>query len=54
MNAGELKRKIPIIAITAYNDEKKRCLNAGMKAFCKKLNNLLFIVTKPASSADIR
>jgi CheY-like chemotaxis protein len=32
------------VALTAYNDEKLSCINAGMSRF----------LTKPASSADIR
>lgn len=35
MKKGLIKTKTPIIALTAYNDEKKACLNAGMKRFCK-------------------
>ena len=35
MNEGLLRKKIPIIALTAYNDEKQNCLKAGMKRFCK-------------------
>ena len=39
MNKGELKKKIPIVALTAYNDEKQKCLSVGMKRFRKLLLN---------------
>ena len=47
MNKKELKKKIPIVALTAYNDEKETCLRVGMKSFSKN-NILTCIVTKPA------
>ena len=36
MNIKDLKKIIPIVALTAYNDEKEKCLSVGMKRFCKK------------------
>ena len=42
MNDGLLK-EIPIVALTAYTDEKKACLQAGMKQF----------LTKPATVESI-
>eukprot|EP00347_Sterkiella_histriomuscorum_P014284 403361468 len=44
MSNGILKKKIPIVALTAYNDEKAKCLAVGMKRF----------LTKPAKSAELR
>lgn len=41
MKDGTLKKQIPIVALTAYNDEKDVCLKAGMKRFC---NLFLMIV----------
>jgi CheY-like chemotaxis protein len=37
-------RKIPIVALTAYNGEKDACLKAGMKRF----------LTKPTSALELK
>ncbi len=35
MNSKLLKKQVPIIALTAYNDEREQCLSVGMKRFRK-------------------
>jgi hypothetical protein len=36
MDSGEFVKKIPIVGLTAYNDERDTCLKVGMKRFCTK------------------
>jgi CheY-like chemotaxis protein len=56
MKNGELKKSIPIVGLTAYNDEKDNCIEAGMKRFRNIYfhHNIILIVTKPATSAEIQ
>lgn len=56
MDSDKLK-KIPIVGLTAFNDERSACLKAGMKRFCKHLfeyESNAHIVTKPARYNDIK
>jgi CheY-like chemotaxis protein len=39
MKDGTLRKTIPIVALTAYNDERESCINAGMKRFCNIIFN---------------
>lgn len=43
---------IPIVAVTAYNDEKQFCLEAGMSDF-RKYKGLL-LVGKPVAVSELR
>jgi CheY-like chemotaxis protein len=47
---------IPIVAITAFPDEKDRCLTSGMTEFCKCYSYKLIylIVDKPSSAAVLK
>ena len=50
--------EIPIIALTAYLDEKDNCLRAGMADFSKLLYlkfklKLILIVVKPTSKGEL-
>lgn len=44
MSTGQLAKKIPIAALTAYNGEKDACMKAGMKRF----------LTKPTSAEELK
>mmetsp|Transcript_7485 Transcript_7485/g.5685 ORF Transcript_7485/g.5685 Transcript_7485/m.5685 type:complete len:80 (-) Transcript_7485:38-277(-) len=44
MKDKELKKFIPIVGLTAYNDERHNCMEAGMKRF----------MTKPASQKELK
>jgi CheY-like chemotaxis protein len=56
MASGELVKNIPIVGLTAYNDERDTCLKVGMKRFCNKsyIQLMFNLVTKPATSADLK
>ena len=51
MRKREIKRNIPIIALTAYNDERETCLKAGMMKFCKSYITMN-VVTKPTKEEE--
>jgi len=44
MRENSLNKYIPIVGLTAYNDEKYNCMEAGMKRF----------MTKPANQTELK